>query len=58
VLNALWAVDSILLLVTGWVTPTELGNTFVVAQALGVASFAVLEYFGFKRLERETVVPS
>jgi hypothetical protein len=58
VLNALWAADSILLLVTGWVTPTELGKTFVVAQALGVAAFAALDYFGLKRLERETVVSS
>jgi hypothetical protein len=49
VLNALWAVDSILLLLTGWVAPTELGSTFVVAQALGVAVFAMLEYFGLKR---------
>jgi hypothetical protein len=49
VLNALWAVDSILLLLTGWVAPTEIGRTFVVAQALGVAAFAVLEYVGLKR---------
>jgi hypothetical protein len=49
VLNALWAIDSILLLLTGWVAPTELGSTFVVAQALGVAVFAILEYFGLKR---------
>jgi hypothetical protein len=49
VLNALWAVDSILLLLTGWVAPTELGSTFVVAQALGVAVFAILEYVGLKR---------
>jgi hypothetical protein len=51
VLNALWAIQSILLLLTGWVAPTELGSTFVVAQALGVAAFALLEYFGLKRLE-------
>jgi hypothetical protein len=49
VLNALWAADSILLLLTGWVAPTELGSTFVVAQALGVAVFAMLEYVGLKR---------
>jgi hypothetical protein len=49
VLNALWAIDSILLLLTGWVAPTEIGRTFVVAQALGVAMFAILEYFGLKR---------
>jgi hypothetical protein len=49
VLNALWAIQSILLLLTGWVAPTELGSTFVIAQALGVAAFAVLEYVGLKR---------
>lgn len=54
VLNALWTIDSILLLFTGWVAPTELGYAFVVAQALGVALFAGLEYFG---LRKSTAVP-
>lgn len=58
VLNILWAVDSFLLLVTGWVAPTELGYAFVVAQALGVAVFAGLEYFGLKRSATATVVPA
>ena len=49
VLNALWTADSFLLLLTGWVAPTELGYAFVVAQALGVAVFAGLEYFGLRR---------
>ncbi len=58
VLNALWTVDSFLLLLTGWVAPTELGYTFVVAQALGVAAFAGLEYFGLKKAATATVVPA
>lgn len=48
-LNALWTADSILLLLTGWVAPTELGFVFVVAQALGVAMLAGLEYFGLRK---------
>ncbi len=49
ILNALWTVDSLLLLLTGWVAPTELGYAFVVAQALGVTMFAGLEYIGLKK---------
>lgn len=49
VLNALWAVDSILLLAGGWVGPTALGYTFVVAQALVVAGFAEAQYVGLRR---------
>ena len=35
--NAIWAIDSIALLFTGWVSPNMLGQAFVVAQALSVA---------------------
>ena len=55
VCNALWAVDSILLLVGGLVSPTALGTTFIVAQALAVAILAELEYVG---LRRSVVVPA
>jgi hypothetical protein len=48
-LNALWTADSLLLLLTGWVNPTELGYVFVVAQALGVAMLAGLEYVGWRK---------
>jgi hypothetical protein len=58
VLNTLWTIDSILLLLTGSVTPTEMGNTFVVTQALGVAVLTVLEYFGLKKSARVTAVAS
>lgn len=49
VVNALWTADSLLLLLIGWVAPTELGYAFVLAQALGVAVFAGLQYLGLRR---------
>lgn len=47
--NALWAVDSIVLLLSGWIDPTGLGRAFVIAQAVVVALFAELEYFGLRK---------
>ncbi len=47
--NAVWALGSILLLVSGTVSPTLLGYAFVIAQALVVAVFAELQYVGMKR---------
>ncbi|MBG0827093.1 hypothetical protein HS041_04870 [Planomonospora sp. ID67723] len=47
--NALWVVDSIALLFTGWVDPNPLGVAFVVAQALLVAAFAEFQYMGLRR---------
>jgi hypothetical protein len=48
-LNAVWVIDSIVLLFTGWVAPNALGYAFVVAQAAAVLLFADLEYMGLKR---------
>jgi hypothetical protein len=47
--NALWALDSVVLLFTGWVAPTALGYTFIVFQAALVALFAELQYVGLRR---------
>ncbi|MEW6129658.1 MAG: hypothetical protein AB1757_21640 [Acidobacteriota bacterium] len=47
--NALWAIDSILLLFTNWVAPTALGYGFIIAQAMLVAVFAEAQYFGLKK---------
>jgi hypothetical protein len=47
--NAVWAFDSIALIVTGWIAPTALGIAFISAQALAVAAFAELEYIGLRR---------
>lgn len=49
ILNALWTVDSLLLLLSGWIAPTGLGSAFIVFQAVGVAMFAALEYFGLRK---------
>jgi hypothetical protein len=46
--NALWVVDSLLLLVTGWVEPSALGYAFVIGQAVIVAAFAELQHVGLK----------
>jgi hypothetical protein len=48
--NALWAVDSVALLATGWVAPTALGYAFVTSQALAVALLAGLQRLGLRRL--------
>ena len=47
--NAVWAADSVLLLVSGWVSPTALGTAFVIAQAAVVALFVELQATGLKR---------
>jgi hypothetical protein len=54
-LNALWAVDSVLLLFSGWVETTPLGECFVVGQALLTAVVAEVEFIG---LRRSTLVES
>ena len=48
-LNLVWAVASLVLLVTGWVDPSGIGIAFVVAQALIVAAFADVQYLGLRR---------
>ena len=58
VLNTIWTAASLLLLMTGRVALTELGYTFVIAQALGVAVFAGLEFFGLRKSTTATVVPA
>jgi hypothetical protein len=50
-LNALWVVESVALLVTGYVQPTALGYAFVIGQALVVLLLAELEFFGLRRSE-------
>ncbi|MDP2744931.1 hypothetical protein [Pseudomonas sp.] len=53
-LNALWVVHSVLLLLSGWVTPNLLGYAFVIVQAVAVLVFIELELIGLKRSQ---VVP-
>ena len=47
--NALWAVASVCLLLSGLVAPTLLGVAFVLAQAAVVALLGELQYAGLKR---------
>jgi hypothetical protein len=48
-LNAVWIVDSVLLLFGGWVQPNLLGQAFIVTQAVFVLVLTELEYMGLKR---------
>ncbi|BAN45871.1 hypothetical protein [Metapseudomonas resinovorans] len=47
--NVAWVLDSLLLLVSGWVQPTPLGVAYVIAQALAVVVFAEMQFFGLRR---------
>jgi len=47
--NVLWLVDSLLLLVSGWVSPTGAGYAFVIAQALVVLMYAEFQIVGLRR---------
>ncbi|HEX6998048.1 MAG TPA: hypothetical protein VF322_07875 [Gammaproteobacteria bacterium] len=49
VLNALWAVESLVALWTGWLEPNALGTAFVVAQAVAVAVIAEVQLIGLRR---------
>jgi hypothetical protein len=47
--NLAWAVASGILLLTGWVEPTNLGIAFVIGQAVLVAGFADLQLIAMRR---------
>src|SRR5947209_16416151 len=47
--NALWSIDSIVLLLSGWIAPNAFGFVFVIAQALVVAVVAECQYIGLRR---------
>jgi hypothetical protein len=46
--NLIWVLDSLLLLVVGWVSPNLFGYCFVITQALAVGLLAGLQWLGFK----------
>lgn len=50
-INALWVVDSLVLLITGVVAPSLLGQVFIIGQAALVLLFLELEWLGLKRSE-------
>jgi hypothetical protein len=47
--NLAWAVDSALLVASGWIDLTMLGYGFVIFQALVIAAFAELQYLGLRQ---------
>jgi hypothetical protein len=47
--NALWAVDSFALMVSGWIAPSALGYAFIAFQAIVVAIFAELQYMALRK---------
>ncbi|MDP3745436.1 MAG: hypothetical protein Q8Q88_00165 [Phenylobacterium sp.] len=53
--NAIWAIESLMLLALGWAQPTPLGYAFVIGQALAVAAFAELQFMGLRRSQRLAV---
>ncbi len=53
-INALWVIDSFALLATSWPDLTLLGKVFVLFQAVAVAVFAELQFFGLRRSRRLT----
>jgi len=55
-LNALWVVDSIVLLLSGWIQPSVLGQAYVMAQAVVVAALAELEYIGLRRADGQVAL--
>ena len=48
-INAVWTIDSIALLASGWVSPNLLGQVFIVMQAIAVGVFAELEFIGLRK---------
>ena len=48
-INAVWTIDSIALLASGWVSPNLLGQVFIVMQATAVGIFAELEFIGLRK---------
>ncbi|MEH2509916.1 hypothetical protein V1291_001270 [Nitrobacteraceae bacterium AZCC 1564] len=47
--NAVWTVDSIALLMSGWVSPNLFGQAFIMMQAIAVGVFAELQFIGLRK---------
>lgn len=47
--NVLWAVESAISLMSGWLQPNGLGMAFVIAQAAAVALIAEVEFMALRR---------
>lgn len=46
--NAIWAVDSLVVLAAGWLSPTIAGGVWIALQALVVAGFAGLQTYALR----------
>jgi len=51
-LNAVWTIDSVLLLMSDWIAPNALGYAFVIGQAVIVGIFAELQFIGLRRANK------
>lgn len=47
--NVAWTLESVMVLVMGWATPTPVGYALVVVQALAVAGLAELQVLSMRR---------
>ena len=47
--NVIWAIDSLVLLASGWVSPNLLGQALIVMQAIAVGVFAELQFIGLRK---------
>ena len=47
--NAAWALGSIALMFSGWVTPNLLGYLFIALHAITTGAFAELQYIGLRK---------
>ena len=47
--NLIWAVDCVLLLASGWLSPTGLGTAYVLLQAVTVTLLAELQWLALRR---------
>jgi hypothetical protein len=52
--NAVWIVDSLLLLLSGWLPLTELGAEFIAVQALLALGITIRQYVAIRRVTRYT----
>ena len=55
-LNALWVIDSVLLLFANGVEPNALGYAFIIGQAIAVGVLAELQYVGLRRAVKMVAV--
>ncbi len=56
--NVLWSVESMILLMSDWVSPAGLGYAFVIFQAAVVLAFAVLQFIGVRRHKNALTAPA